>query len=281
MLENAIPSNRTPRNHAPLPAIRSRPRTLSAFLLLATLAAGPALGYRIFLKDGTQVSSQGPYSIDGEFALVTLESGTETRLRLDEIDAERTATYNQTSGVDRGVVIEPRRSAAAGTPGAAGVAASRDQTLQDLIRARAARDPGGPVTNPRPSLRVRQTAAGYDDLLTMTRLPFEPQALADRVQQALREQGMSRFALHQGTREGRVLVEAIADSEGAVFRSLEQACLAYLALNATGRAPAIELLLQTAGRERAGQFLLTAENAPLLANGTMTAADFFVEHVRF
>ena len=65
-----------------------------------------------------------------------------------------------------------------------------------------------------------------------------------------------------------------------VFEQLTALCAATVDL-VEGGTSVLEVLLVDADRRRAGQFLLSSENAPLLANERMSAQEFFVQFVQF
>ena len=90
-------------------------------------------------------------------------------------------------------------------------------------------------------------------------------------------------AISQGTAPGRMLVDVTANSEASVFRGLEIAArtLLHVAERSSSSAPVFELLLVTSDRERAGQFVLTRNDAGALANGEVEPSTFFIENVRF
>ena len=66
----------------------------SAFLALLLLASS-ALAYVIKLKDGSLIFARIKYSVKGEKAIITLENGTVTAIKLEEIDVEGSEKYNK------------------------------------------------------------------------------------------------------------------------------------------------------------------------------------------
>jgi hypothetical protein len=88
--------------------------------------------------------------------------------------------------------------------------------------------------------------------------------------------------VYRGTAADRPLVEITTNSEAAIFRALESAAAVLLELRQRGAGvSALELLMMSSSRERAGQFTLTPELAAELADDRMEASAFFVRHVQF
>ena len=72
-----------------MPDLRPSRLALAAAIAFA-LAAGPALAYTVYLKDGSKIVASEKYKVRGEKAIVKLTNGTETMLPLAEIDVART-----------------------------------------------------------------------------------------------------------------------------------------------------------------------------------------------
>jgi hypothetical protein len=89
--------------------------------------------------------------------------------------------------------------------------------------------------------------------------------------------------LYQGTQASRPFAEISTNSEASVFRALKIAAEALLAVQQDhpDKVSALELLLATPERERAGQFVLTRDLARDLVGDHVEVAHFFVEHVQF
>ncbi len=69
----------------------------SLFLALAAFVAfsAAALGYVIKLKDGSLIFARTKYTVKGDRAIITLENGTVTAIKLEEIDVEGSDKYNK------------------------------------------------------------------------------------------------------------------------------------------------------------------------------------------
>src|SRR5215813_13852329 len=63
-------------------------------VLALVLAAAPAFAYVIKLKDGSLIFARTKYTVKGDRAIITLENGTVTAMKLDQIDVEGSEKYN-------------------------------------------------------------------------------------------------------------------------------------------------------------------------------------------
>jgi hypothetical protein len=246
-------------------------------------AALPAHAYRVIFQDGSSLMASEPYEVQGGLVIITLESGTRTTVPLAEIDVARTEAVNRTSASSSAVVIEGRSErplelggGPAGTP----------QTLRDLIleRQQSGETPVAEAARATPEqrpLRVRTTAAGFNDLASLQRRPLDAD-VAGALTTRLRAKGLVRFQLFAGTAPDRALVEVTTDDRGQVFAALEAASAALVELHeAGGRGLVLELLLHSSQRSPAGMFTLSFDNAALLVKDRLEPGDFFVQFVEF
>src|SRR4029079_12213875 len=69
----------------------------SLFFALAALilASAPAFAYVIKLKDGSLIFARTKYTVKGDRAIITLENGTVTAMKLDQIDVDGSEQYNK------------------------------------------------------------------------------------------------------------------------------------------------------------------------------------------
>jgi hypothetical protein len=259
---------------------RARSRLLSFAMGAVVLWLAPAAGaYRVIFKDGSSLMAIERYQVQGELAVIILESGTRTTVPVSEIDAERTEQHNRTSANSTAVVIEGRSQRMLEM----GERPEQPQTLRDLILERrqsaGSPQPAAPATEQPP--RVRTTEAGFHDLASMQRRPLDPDVAAE-LGASLRAHGLARFQLFAGTAPERALVEVTADDRGQVFTALEAASAAVVALHEQGsEGLVLEVLLRSSQRSPAGMFTLAFENAALLAKDRMTPGEFFVHYVEF
>ena len=73
--------------------------------LLGVLSAGSLAAYTVHLKDGTSIVTKKKYTAQGDKAILTLPSGTETTMALAEIDFFKTEAANR-SDLGNAIVIE-------------------------------------------------------------------------------------------------------------------------------------------------------------------------------
>lgn len=249
-------------------------------LLLASLATTPLIAYTIYLKDGSRLIAKDAYEIRGDTAYITLQNGTRTSIAAGEIDEARTKEANADSAYGSALVLEEGKltEVPADDPVAQG-------TLSDMISSRrssAASRP--PARRPVAKAEIPQPlAAGGIDFLKLPRTPFSDLELAAEVQRVFRAQGVDQVAISQGTAPGRLLIDLTTNSEAAVFRGLEAAARALLHARDLdpSSSPVFELLLITAEREQAGQFVLTRTEAQALTDRSVETSTFFIENVRF
>lgn len=256
---------------------------LLAGLLLAAVTAAPLAAYTIYLKDGTQMVAKEKYRIENGRAIITLPSGTQTFLDASEIDVPRTEQANRTNLgtavlVDGGQATELSRA----TP------PPPKPQLSDLIAARQAgqlrelpeqRRTAQPARAP-----VSVTAAGYKDLLTFPRTPYGDPAIPVVFSALFHNTGADGVQFFQGTAAKRLLVEAITPSEASVFRTLLATATGLLAArekHGAGALEAVELVMTTPQRSRAGQFLITPDDAAGLLGRQLDVSDYYVRNVQF
>lgn len=261
-----------------IPAIMRAFRIALAALLLLAVAA-PATAYIIVLEDGSRLVADREYEVRGSKAIITLPNGTTTSIDAKEIDREATIKANK-EGYGTAVVIEgndtrevrPKETAEKPPQPTLSELASRGSSRLEPHR-RQPRTESGPV---------RRTAAGFADLAALDRRRYGNLEIAAEIQRVFRGQGVDQIELYQGTKPDRPFAEITAGSEASVFRALTVAAAALLAVHEShpGMA-ALELLLTTPARERAGQFVLTPDSARQLVAGEVEVAEFFVEHVQF
>jgi hypothetical protein len=257
-----------------------RPRTLATILFTVLLLAGGAAAqaYIVYLKDGSHLVSRGKYKVVGARAIITLQNGTETFVPATQIDVAKTEEANRDNYGDAVVLRDDTRAL---PPTQAPPA--RRKTLADLI------EKGDAAPREREAVRreaVRElpagkTSAGFVDFAGRSRQPYPHLEVATELQQVFHGQGVEEVQIFEGTRADRPFVEITTASEASVFRALTASADALTQLRAhhPKRVAALELLLTTPTRERAGQFVLTPEMAAELTTRRVEA--FFVQNVQF
>jgi hypothetical protein len=262
-------------------------RTLLAVLVLLLLA-GPAAAYTIFLKDGSRLQAREKYKVQGANAHIILPNGNQTVLPLAQIDVPRTERGNASDYGDAMIVdaptAAPQGSAPQEKPRLSDVAAGRRlapppprPTAAPVAAAPAAVDPAARAGG------SNRTESGAFDFLRAQRTPLSRMDLGNQLGTLLRAKGVESPGLYEGTEPGRVLVEVVANSEGAVFQTLAATSLALLELDSQrpGAIPELELFMATDRRQRAGQFLLTPDRARELTTKRLDVSSFFLKYVEF
>ena len=252
-----------------------------AFVTLLTLAPLAALGYIVYLKDGSTVTAKGKYRVENGRAIITLPNGTQSFIPASQIDVKRTEEANR-DGYE-GAVVLPGTS----QDGGPAPTATKDKTLADLISRKEAAPRDLPLsrreTNTAAPGRLVKTRAGYYDLTTLARKPYPHADVTAETQQFFRGQGLEGVEIYEGTQGDRPLLEITTNSEGSVFKALNTTSTALLHLRDRfpAQVAAVELLLTTPSRERAGQFVITPEMATELISKKVDVTFFFVKNVQF
>lgn len=254
---------------------------------LALLLASPLAAYTIYLKDGSTVQAKTKYKVENGRALITLPNGTQTFLNLSEIDVKRTEEANRNDYGGAAVVLDPgTRKAGPQAP-----AVPQRKRLSDLITERegTSRELPGPrredpqVQKADKGQTAKTTRAGYVDFSQVARKPYAQADIVSELQQFFRGQGFDDVEIYAGTRPDRPLVELTTGSEGTVFRALGITANALLHVRDKfpQKVAALELLMTTPAKERAGQFVLTPEMAADLVAKKVDLTAFFVQNVQF
>ncbi len=258
---------------------RPRPSALATVLFaVLLLAAAAAQAYVVILKDGSRLVARGKYRVVNGKAIITLQNGTETFVPAAQIDGPKTDEANRDNYGDALVLRDDTRivpPTQAPPP--------RRKTLADLIEKgdAAPRERAAVKREEVRELPAGKTSAGFVDLTSRDRKPYPHLEVASELQQLYRGQGVEEVQIFEGTRGDRPFVEITTASEASVFRALTASANALTQLRAhhPARVAALELLLTTPTRERAGQFVLTPEMAAELATTRVEA--FFVRNVQF
>jgi hypothetical protein len=255
---------------------------LLASISLAS-AAFAASGYIVYLKGGNTIPAKEKYKVDKQGrAIIILLNGTQTFIPLAQVDVAKTDQANR-DGYGSAVVIPGSPQDITPTP----AQTQKDRTLADLIKSREAaprelpgsrRDRNAPAAG-----RLMKTRAGFNDLTTLPPKPYPHTEIAAELQQLFRSQGLEEVEIYEGTQGDRPMLEITTNSEGSVFKALSAAANALLRVRDLypNRVGALELLMTMPNRERAGQFVLTPDQASELAAKTVDVASFFVRNVQF
>lgn len=255
--------------------MKKTPVIILALILLHS--ALPLGAYIVYLKDGAKLIAKEPPEIRGEMAIITLQNGTQSSLAASEIDLERTRQANQ-NDLGSALILEGGEF----TDQPTSPEPKKEERLSDLISRNRTRTPARRPVQTTGSAGQGGSAEAID-LLTWQRSPYRNLDVASEIQGVFRGQGVEQIRLYQGTSSDHVLIDLTTDSEAAVFRGLKVAATALVHLQGTfpGSVAAMELLLTTSSNTRAGQFLLDANAAAHLADGSIEPSTFYVENVRF
>jgi len=241
------------------------------FLLLTVVLSAPLLAYTVYLKDGSRLIATEQPTIEEGQAIITLQNGTRTSIAASEIDVEKTRDANK-NDYGTALVLE-------------------EGTFTELTDENAGRPRGRlsdvgsqPTVGKRPAARREITLAAGDALDSWQRVPYRGNLdIATEILDVFRGQGIEQVGIYQGTQSKRLLIELSTNSESGVFRALK--ITAGAMSRAHGLFPddldAIELIMATAQRDRAGQFVLTPAQAALLLESDAEISSFYVANVRF
>ena len=248
-------------------------RIIALTALVSALSA-PLVAYTVVLKDGTKLIAQEAPEIDGAQAIIVLQSGTRTSIAAGEIDFERTREANRHE-LGSAMVLE------GGELKAQPIEAepAQEERLSDLINRR--RQSG--TANRAPVTRESGSRVRSESDPGTERTPYRNLPVLEAIQGAFRSQGVDRAKVYQGSSESRLLIEVETNSEAAVFRSIKVAAgaLSHVRANISAEIEAFELVLKTSNRARAGDFLMTTEQAAALVSGEIEISNYFVREVRF
>lgn len=240
-----------------------------AALALAVVSS-PLFAYTVYLKDGSRLIADKPPVIEDGQAIITLQSGTRTSIAASEIDLERTREANK-EDYGTALVLEEGSFTELNTENIG----NRRGRLSDVA--------SGPTLDSRPRARRQVSLSSGAALENWQRVPYRANLdIATEILAVFRGQGVEQVGIYQGTAADRLLIELSTNSESAVFRSLKIAAGALSRVH--GLYPddvgAFELVMTTAQRERAGQFVITPDEAAALLAGTELSS-YFVTNVRF
>ena len=256
----------------------------SALLIAATLlVAGPAWGYIVFLKDGSQIATKEKPQIDGDRAILILPNGTQAFYEASEIDLDKTAKVNEVQygtatlleHLDNTKRIPNNQPPPEEEPSFGEYISGRSLALPELKKRQTAEKPQRG--------QLPTTSAGFVDLYALRRVPYPNAEVTSEVIGYLKGQGVDRVRIFQGTRSDRPLLEVVAASEASVFKAITDSAqgLAQIHGRVPGQVAAFELVLMNESQQRAGQFLLTPERANMLVSGSLSVSQFFLRYVEF
>ena len=229
-------------------------------LVSSLLISSAASAYVIKLKDGSLIFAKLKYTVKGDRAIITLENGTVTAMKLDQIDVEGSDKYNA-ENFGNVVAIDTPDGRKPTPVASTGPASPR---LQDYIKDK----------HPRMGL----PAAG-DKSAEATGPSF--QQVDSNLQSAFAKifdgAGITQYKLTNFRGKTGLLVTA--NTEEQVFNALAAAARAISDPTSRGLNLTIKVVLTTSSGESAGTLDMSPEQARLLVNGQISAADYFVKNV--
>jgi hypothetical protein len=251
-----------------------RLRALACALAVA-LAAAPVLAYTIVLKDGSRIVAKSKYTIQGDLALITLPSGTQSAYPASEIDVDKTEQMNRqdlgTAIVIEGGKVKPLDTSAA---------PPKKSSLQDLIQKR----PSG-LPEPPETVQTRAPVGSERRLRPgpSGRSPMRDPNLANEIKAFLITRGVAAD-VYEGAGPRRILLVFETSAEGPVFKALVASATALLQIRQQfpDRVDVFEVICEvpdTAGL--GGRFTLTPTQAADLISGRIDLTRFYVENVEF
>ena len=235
----------------------------SLFLAIAAFVAfsAAALGYVVKLKDGSLIFARTKYTVKGDRAIITLENGTVTAIKLDEIDVEGSEKYNRENFGNVIAIDTPDSRKPTPAP-----EAPQPPRIQDYIRQ------NKPRMDLPPTAGQKATAEGSGPSFASV----EP-GLQTAFAKIFDGAGITQYKLTNFRGKTRVLVTA--NTEQAVFNAVNATARALSDPASRGVPVTVQVILTTSSGESAGTMEMSPEQARLLVNGQITAADFFVKNV--
>jgi hypothetical protein len=231
---------------------------LGVFALV--LAAAPAFAYVIKLKDGSLIFARVKYTVKGDRAIITLENGTVTAMKLDQIDVEGSEKYNQENFGNVVAIDTPESHKPTPAPGAP--AAPR---LQDYIKEKKPRM-ALPSQVEKPS--VDGAGPSFQQVDQNLQLAFA---------KVFDGAGITQYKLTNFRGKTRLLVTA--NTEEQVFNALNAAARALSDPTSRGVGTIIQIIMTSSSGDSGGVLEMSPEQARQLVNGQVTAADYFVKNV--
>jgi hypothetical protein len=230
------------------------------FAAALLLGASNAFAFNVLLKNGSIIFAREPYTVKGTKAIITLQNGTVVSYDLDQIDIPGTEKYNKenpgnviaiTTGENQPAMAPP-------TPHAT-------TSLQDVIRQKKVTIGAPPSKSAGASMSAASSFQSVD--------PF----IEDAFHRTLDGASISQYRIT--TIRGRVRLLATANTEEAVFNTLAATARVLAELATKGKPVTIDIVMTTSGGESAGSFEMNPDQARLIVNGSLTAADYFIQNV--
>jgi hypothetical protein len=234
-------------------------KRLTLALLVLFLASSGAFAYVIKLKDGSLIFARMKYTVKGQQAIITLENGTVTAIKLDQIDIPGSDQYNKENfgnvvAIDTPDSRRPTAGAVQAVP-----------RLEDYIRQNKPH-----IALPREQPAASAAGSGPSFQPVDTNLQAAVGKIFDGA-------GILQYKLTNF--RGKTVLLVTTNTEPAVFNALQAAARALSDPSMRGNPLTIGIRLTTSSGESAGDFEMTPEQARQLVNGQVSVADYFVRNV--
>ena len=229
-------------------------------VLVTLLMSSIASAYVIKLKDGSLIFARIKYTVKGDRAIVTLENGTVTAMKLELIDVEGSEKYNAENFGNVVAIDTPEGHKPTPIP-SAGPTAPR---LQDYIK------------DKKPRMGLPAAEKPSTDASGPSFQPVDAN-LQSAFAKIFDGAGISQYRLT--VFRGKTGLLVTANTEEQVFNALSAAARALSDPSSRGNPITIKIILTTSSGEAAGTLDMSPEQARLMVNGQITAADFFVKNV--
>jgi hypothetical protein len=234
-------------------------RKCFSFALAALLlAAAPAFAYVIKLKDGSMIFARTKYTVKGDRAIVTLENGTVTAMKLDQIDVEGSEQYNKDNFGN--VIAIDTPDGRKPTPAPDGPPSPR---LQDYLKSHKSR-----MELPANGKTADASGPSFGTVDANLQTAFS---------QVFDGAGITQYKLTNFRGKTGLLVTT--NTEEQVFNAINAAARAIQNPTSRGSATTITIVMTSSSGDSAGTVEMTPEQARQLVNGQISAADFFVRNV--
>jgi hypothetical protein len=256
-------------------------RFLVPVALVAVLFAAPAAAYTIYLKDGSRIVATEKYSVDGDRALIKLPNGNVTTIKASEIDVPRTEAANTTK-LGNAVVLEGSEIRDTPSPPPAAAPELKDLIAAGQVQPRALPEAKRVAPTVEAAGPSGKTPGGVVDYATLphTPLPIETSAAIEKV---FYEHGLRELSSWRGSKPDRLLIQVTVTSEASTFKAIAVVAKLLDSFHKENRTDvnAVELLMPASQGGRAGQFLLTADQAEAMLNNQLEISAYYVQNLQF
>jgi hypothetical protein len=231
------------------------------FALALILASAPAFAYVIKLKDGSLIFARTKYTVKGDRAIITLENGTVTAMKLDQIDVEGSEQYNKENFGNVIAIDTPEGKKPTAPSGTEGPAVPR---LQDYVKSHKTR-----MDLPASGGKTAEASGPSFGTVDAN--------LQTAFSQVFDGAGITQYKLTNFRGKTGLLVTT--NTEEQVFNALNAAARALQNPTSRGSATTITIVMTSSSGDSAGTVEMSPEQARLLVNGQVSAADFYVKNV--